>query len=197
MTFESLYAQASDMLDEAVRTRHHGFHLMQVASLTLDGAPDVRTVVMRKHEADARLVAFHTDSRSLKLEALRAHPEVVGHVYDTKSKVQLRLRGRAQVHVQDEVAKAQWANTSQNSKKCYLVEQGPGTEVDASDACGVNHSDVAVDDAQAEALAYEHFSVVQWQYDTLEYLHIKVSGHVRARMWWDEQGRLHGKWLVA
>ena len=65
---------------------------VQVATVSPDGLPQVRTVVLRGtgHMGEPY---FYTDTRSAKAAALAERPQAELHVYWSKTKEQFRLRG--------------------------------------------------------------------------------------------------------
>ena len=58
LAFAALAAGAAD--------RHDAFHTPALASIGYDGAPALRTVILRRFDAAQRELQLHTDSRSPK-----------------------------------------------------------------------------------------------------------------------------------
>ena len=54
------------LIEEGVRDRRSIFHLPTVASISVDGSPTIRTVVLRGVNVSERSLRFHTDRRSAK-----------------------------------------------------------------------------------------------------------------------------------
>ncbi len=98
--FDNLNAtrtQAWALLARGVADRRSGFHTPTLVTVSLDGAPDARTVVLRACDVQERTLRFHTDARSEKVAQIARDPRVMVHAYDFKSKAQLRIEGRARV----------------------------------------------------------------------------------------------------
>ena len=176
--------------------RRHGFHLPVVASLTSDGDPDARTVVLRRVEPAHRLLAFHTDARSPKLLGLRDGSVATWVFYDARIKQQVRARGRVTVR-RDEDAQPAWEGTSLPSRRCYLVPSPPGSSI--ADPCdgwvsgltGVNPSA-----AESEA-GRKAFAVVETTVERVDWLYLQARGHLRATLVWNDEAQTFDRtWVM-
>lgn len=76
---------------------------VQVATVSPDGLPQVRTVVLRGtgHMGEPY---FYTDTRSEKAAALAERPQAELHVYWSKTKEQFRLRGKVMFTVSQDTS---------------------------------------------------------------------------------------------
>ena len=54
------------------------FTVLQLATSGLDGAPKVRSVILRGADAERGAVSFFTDLRSTKIKEMRRQPRVYG-----------------------------------------------------------------------------------------------------------------------
>jgi hypothetical protein len=70
---------------------------LQVATVSPEGVPSVRTVVLRGITADARPF-FYTDVRTRKANHLAENPKVALHAWFPLTREQFRLTGRAGLH---------------------------------------------------------------------------------------------------
>lgn len=177
-------AEAFKLLTRGVVDRRSAFRTIQVASVAADGAPDVRTVVLRGVEPAERRVRFHTDRRSGKFTQLGADPRVMLHGYDPGAKIQLRMTGRATIHVDDAVADEAWARTATAGRACYAIEPGPGTAIAAPIAA-----------PQDQPHGRDQFAAVRVTIEALEWLWLSAHGHRRARFEW-AAGEMTARWLV-
>ncbi|MFM7416578.1 MAG: pyridoxamine 5'-phosphate oxidase family protein, partial [Alphaproteobacteria bacterium] len=100
--------EAFRLLADAVPNRRSPLHTPTIASLDDTGAPSLRTVVLRGFDADARRLRFHTDRRSDKARGIARDPRVMMHFYDAALHIQMRVAGRATLHLDDAVADAAW-----------------------------------------------------------------------------------------
>lgn len=181
-------AHAWAMLVRGAADRRHAFHTPSVATIGTDGAPRVRTVVLRGAEPATRTLRFHTDARSGKAAELAADARVALHAYDPGAKLQLRLEGTARLHRHDAVADAAWAATRPFSRACYRLATPPGTAADDPVAA-------LVEAGEGEEAGREAFVAVTVAVSRLEMLHLAASGHRRSAFDW--RGRaLAATWLV-
>ena len=169
------WAWVAGELAVAAGSARHPFHLLTLATVTADGQPDIRTVVLRHVDPAARLIRFHTDIRSPKVQALRAEPRVALHWYDPALRVQLRAAARATIHHDDALAAAAWAAAAPMSRACYTTATAPGTAVDAfPEGPAAPH---AGDDT-----GRDRFAVVSCHFNALDLLALHAAGHQRVRL---------------
>ena len=88
---------------------------------------DGRIVVLRKSDEANNLLQFHSDIRSDKIEKLKNNKNAVMLFYDKKEKIQLRIKAECTIHHNDKITMESWSKTGHMSRKCYLVDNGPGT----------------------------------------------------------------------
>jgi hypothetical protein len=196
MTDEHFYNDLDATLGElwrrlarGVADRRSGFHTVQLASIGLDGAPRVRTVVLRGVDRAARQLRVHTDRRSAKFAQIAERPRVEICAYDARAKIQIRARGRAEVSA-TAAADPAWAATSPSSRVCYRAAAAPGTPVDDPRLVDPDPTPPAEPEA-----GREHFGVVLVTVEHIDWLYLAARGHRRARFDWldaDWQGR----WLM-
>ena len=174
-TPETLWALCCLNLTTAAQSARHPFHLITVATITADGTPSIRTVVLRAFDDAPPAIAFHTDSRSPKFQQLRERPDLSLHWYAPDLRVQLRAHAQATLHHGDARAKQSWEQSRSTSRACYTVADAPGTPVaDFPPAPAI-----PLDDDQAGLV---HFAVVSCRFTELEVLALHASGHQRVRL---------------
>jgi hypothetical protein len=174
--------EAFRLLALGVADRRSAFHAPALATTGLDGAPRLRTLVLRGFDAGARVVRLHCDARSGKMAELARDGRAALHVYDAAAQIQLRLRGRASLHRDDAAAAAAWEATRPFSRLVYGIEPAPGTPVAAPPAAP-RHD------------ARENFAVILLRFDVLEWLWLAADGHRRAIFAWNDD-REEATWLV-
>jgi pyridoxamine 5'-phosphate oxidase len=150
-----------------------------------DGAPGIRTVVLRRFAAAERVAEFHTDARSPKLAALLHNPRAALHGWDKTTRIQLRLDGTVTVAGPAET-EAAWAALPGPSRASYAVGMAPGTPIAAPEDARATHPP-----AQAQAV----FRLLRLRFDALEYLSLAHGAHRRARFDW-RHGGAASTWLV-
>ena len=117
------------MLDDAVKNRGSQFRIPTFICGN-DNNIDGRIVVLRKSDQSNNLVQFHSDIRSDKIEILKKNPNASMLFYDKDEKIQVRLKVNCVINHKNEITKTSWDKTQPISRKCYLVDKGPGTESD-------------------------------------------------------------------
>ena len=117
------------MLDDAVTNRSSQFRIPTFICGNQSDF-DGRIVVLRKSDQQNSLVQFHSDIRSDKIQKLKKNPNAAMLFYDKEEKIQVRLKVECTVNHNNNVTKESWSKTQHISRKCYLVDNGPGTESD-------------------------------------------------------------------
>ncbi len=177
------------LLVRGAADRRSPLHTVAVATTARDGAPDVRTVVLRAADPDLWQVSFHTDARSRKMEDLARDPRIGIVAYDPGAKVQIRCRGTATCHAGDAEAATAWARSQTLSRACYAQGPAPGTPLDTPL--------IEVPDGQAQpGLGYENFVKVTVSVEEVEWLYLAHGGHRRARFTRRNGGDVHLTWLA-
>ncbi|MGF3022804.1 pyridoxamine 5'-phosphate oxidase family protein [Methylobacterium aquaticum] len=171
-------AEAWRRLEEGA-AHQSGFHAPALATIGRDGAPRLRTVVLRGVDRASRTLRVHCDARSDKAAEIAADPRVALHVYDAAAKIQVRIEGRARLHGQDALARAAWAASRPMSRVCYGTVPGPGTPLPAGGAYALP------EDAAAGEAGFAEFRVVVLTAARLDFLYLARQGHRRALFRWD------------
>ncbi len=177
-------AEAWRVFGRGAVDRKSSFHTPSVATTGLDGAPRLRTVVLRGCDSSARTVRFHTDQRSAKFAELTRDPRIAIMGYDAGRKIQVRLSGVAHLHVSDDIARQAWANARPASLACYRQIEVPGTPLDQPTRLAAPNPD-----------GYENFVVIAVSVHALEWLYLANEGHRRAQCIWSASGSA-AHWLA-
>ena len=154
---------------------------------------DGRIVVLRKSDETNNLLQFHSDIRSDKIEKLKNNKNAVMLFYDKKEKIQLRIKVECTVHHNNEATKESWSKTGHISRKCYLVDNGPGT-ISASPTSGLkpefDNFEFTLEQSEE---GYKNFTVIQCKIKSFEWLYLAAQGHRRAKFELDNNKEY---WLV-
>ena len=127
--FTEIKKKIWSMLDNAVKDRSSPFRIPVFIcgdQSDLDG----RIVVLRKSDQSNNIVQYHSDIRSDKIGKLKANKNAAMLFYDKDEKIQVRAKVECVVNHKNEITKESWINTGHISRKCYLVDSGPGTELE-------------------------------------------------------------------
>ena len=175
MTLREVRDDAFRRLAAGAARRRSPFRMLTLATVTLEGRPGVRTVVLRAFDPAARLLTVHSDVRAAKIEQVRAEPHVMLQGWDARAEVQVRVWARASLRL-GEAARADWARLHPLSRATYAVAPTPGTPLD----------DPGLADQQrlSGSEAFLNFAVIEAVMDRLDWLHLARTGNRRAQFAW-------------
>ena len=168
------------MLDDAITNRGSQFRIPTFIcgdQSDFDG----RIVVLRKSDEKNSLVQYHSDIRSDKVTKLKANKNAAMLFYDKEEKIQVRLKVECKINHDNDVTKESWSKTQHISRKCYLVDNGPGT-VSEIPTTGLKpeFDNFEYTKEQSEE-GYKSVTVIQCKIKTIEWLYLAAKGHRRAK----------------
>ncbi len=181
----------TNRLIRAARDRKSPMHTPAVVTSDIDA----RTMVLREFDAGAWSLRFHTDTRAPKVAPIEADPRVAVLFYDKGSKIQIRVRGTAEILRDAPVTDTAWDNGSNFARRCYMGD-GPGAVSDTptsglpADMEGVEPSDEQLVPAR------DNFAVLRITLKELDWLYLAHTGHVRAQFVRGEGGEWQGHWVA-
>ena len=180
------------MLDDAVTNRSSQFRIpVFVCGDQKDF--DGRIVVLRKSDQSNNLLQFHSDIRSDKITKLNNNKNASMLFYDKEEKIQVRLKVECTVNHNNEITKESWSKTGHISRKCYLVDNGPGTESSTPTSGLKPELDNFEFTMEQSEEGYKNFTVIQCRIKSMEWLYLAAKGHRRARFEIDNNKE---SWLV-
>ena len=168
------------MLDDAITNRSSQFRTPTFIcgdQLDFDG----RIVVLRKSDQKNNLLQFHSDIRSDKIEKLKKNSKAAMLFYDKEEKIQLRLKVDCTINHENDVTKDSWSKTQHISRKCYLVDNGPGSETEIPTSGLKPELDNFDYTKEQSEEGYRNFTVIQCEVKLIEWLYLAAKGHRRAR----------------
>jgi pyridoxamine 5'-phosphate oxidase len=174
-----LYAEVRLRLTRGVHDGHASARHPTLATVTPEGRPQARTVVLRAADKSAGTLDIHTDLLSAKVGDLRATPFAALHVRDTSAHLQLRLEAHVTILIGQDVA-AIWKSVPATSRLSYGSVPAPGQPI----AQALDYTKVS--DAGS-------FVVLRLQLLTVDALHLGQN-HRRARF--DRHNEWAGAWLA-
>lgn len=166
--------------------RRTAFHQMQLATLTPQGWPDLRRVILRAVDPAERRIGFHTDQRSAKAADIMADGRVALHLWDPRAELQLRLWGQAAIETEGAAVEAAWARLAPHQRRVYFRAHAPGTAL--RDPAEADPADTPPPEGHGA------FALVAVTVARFEWLHLRATGHRRARFDW--QKGWTGRWLA-
>ena len=187
-SLELTLIEAENLISDGVGNSKSLFHT-PVLSTFVDKTISTRTVVLREFDSKNRTLRFHTDNRSGKIEELKENSISSVHGYDPELKVQIRLKGKTSLHINDEISKKAWAKSREMSKMCYSVKDSPGIKISSPEPFDLIKEEIDIE------LGYDNFAVLLFHYDSLEFLFLKGAGHRRSLFDWSSD-QLKSSWLI-
>lgn len=115
-------------LTRGVADRHAAARHPAFATVSPEGRPEVRTVVLRGADRGAGMVEVHTDGASAKVASLKANPHAQLMIWDARPKLQIRLSARVTIRTGEAVAH-QWSRIPDGSRMAYGASPAPGTPI--------------------------------------------------------------------
>ncbi|MDH3665966.1 MAG: pyridoxamine 5'-phosphate oxidase family protein [Paracoccaceae bacterium] len=180
--------------DELTRAATDGasqFRHAQVATIGAQGWPQSRTVILRHADEAAREVGFHTDCRSAKAGEIAAQSQVAVTAYDRPQGIQIRLWGQADLHNADDRAREAWTALYAPLRAPYRTNFPPGSPVEVAGTADPTDAARSPEDPDK---GFTNFAFVPVRTVRLEYLHLRPTGHRRARFDWGSGWQ--GRWLA-
>jgi len=174
--------------------RRSPMHTPVVASIDIQGRPDVRVMVLRAADRASASLRFHTDARSPKCAELHGRAVSV-LAYHPGEAIQLRATGAAQVVGDGEDVDRIWTQSTPFARRCYLAAAAPGTALMAP-ASGLPDWVEGRKPTEAElAPARANFALVMISIDAIDWLHLAQTGHRRA-LFRRDGNDWRGEWRV-
>ena len=168
------------MLDDAVINRSSQFRIPTFICGNQSDF-DGRIVVLRKSNRENNFIQYHSDIRSDKIAKLKANKNASMLFYDKEEKIQVRLKVECIVNHDNDITKQSWLKTGHMSRKCYLVDNGPGTESPAPTSGLKPELDNFEFTMEQSEEGYKNFTVIQCKIKSMEWLYLAAKGHRRAK----------------
>lgn len=176
-------------LIRAARDRKSPMHTPAVVTSDVDA----RTMVLREFDAQAWTLRFHTDTRAPKVAQIEADPRVAVLFYDKGSKIQIRVRGTAEILRDAPITQTAWDNGTNFARRCYMGD-GPGALSEAPTS-GLPPELEGVEPTDEQLVpARDNFAVLLITLTELDWLYLAHTGHVRARFAKPAPGDNAGEW---
>ena len=180
------------MLDDAITNRSSQFRI-PIFICGDQSDFDGRIVVLRKSDQKNNIVQFHSDIRSDKIEKLKKNSKAAMLFYDKEEKIQVRLKVECVVNHKNDITKESWSKTQHISRKCYLIDSGPGTESDTPTSGQKPELDSFEFTMQQSEEGYKNLTVIQCKVKSIEWLYLAAKGHRRAKF---DLEKNKNTWLV-
>ena len=193
-TLDGVLKEACSMLKKGVTHFNDPFHWPVLGTTGKDGS-SLRTVILRQFIWPERILVCHTDARAAKVQEISNFSKVSWLFYHPKIKVQLRIAGPATLHMYDQFADRQWANTKITSRLNYCAGEPPGTPIDRPSSRLPDFLRRKVPTLLESERGRKNFMVIVGRIDAMDWLILKVLGNRRALFDWNEN-ELKAEWLI-
>ncbi len=166
------------LVNGAIKSRDP-FHTPCVATID-SGEVNMRTVVLRKALSTLRELRFHTDTRSNKWKELAINNSISALFYDASSRIQLRVKGKAVLHFNNDITAEAWTKTALSSRRCYLTIENPSSFSTIPTSGLTEKIEQENFTLEESEVGKEHFGIVAIQVQSIEWLWLHHAGHRRA-----------------
>ena len=174
-----IYETIWSLLITGKKDRNSDFHQCYIASHS-NPYPSIRTVVLRHVDKDLNTIGFHTDIRSNKINEIGNNSNVSVLLYDHDQKILVKLYGNATWNQKNDKTELIWTKIRPFSKKCYLVQNSPGSASELpTSGYSADIEKIQPDDKTLEK-GYENFALIEIKIKKLEWLYLHKDGHRRA-----------------
>ena len=178
--FSEIINKIWSMLNDAVINRSSPFRI-PVFICGSQNDLDGRIVVLRKSDQTNNLLQYHSDIRADKIIKLKNNKNAAMLFYDKDEKIQVRLKVECTINHNNEITKQSWLKTGHISRKCYLVDNGPGTKSKIPTSGLKPELDNFKFTMEQSEIGYKNFTVIQCKIKSIEWLYLAAKGHRRAR----------------
>ncbi len=168
------------MLDDAVTNRGSQFRI-PVFICANQKEVDGRIVVLRKSDRENKLLQFHTDFRSPKVDILKKNKNASLVFYDKEEKIQLRIKVECEVNNQNSITEESWKKTQHISRRCYLTDSPPGTTSNNPTSGMISKLENFDYTMEQSEEGYKNFTVIRCKINSVEWLYLAAKGHRRAK----------------
>jgi len=127
-TTEGLWGKLWSTLGRGVADAKHPARTPTFATVSPDGRPEARTVVLRHADQASGTVIMHTDLYSDKVKSLRIAPFAALHIWVPKQNLQIRLQANVVIQSGDQV-RTLWDKIPDHAQQSYGVTPAPGAPI--------------------------------------------------------------------
>ncbi len=124
--------EALGRLERALSERGDDLRNVQLATVSADGRPQLRTMVLRglERQHPPRL-ELHSDARAAKVRDIaEGRGRACLLAWSSAEQLQLRFEGVATAHHDDALARERWDGLSDGGRKPYGLRADPGSAID-------------------------------------------------------------------
>ena len=183
---DALVEHILDRLCGAVSDPASPWRTPMLASLTADGGPTLRTVVLRAVQPAGRTLLVNTDRRSDKAGQIARRRQVELCFWNPATAQQIRIAGDARLDGTGPAADAAWSALPPEGRSIYRHGARPGTPIDRPGT----PARPAIDGDR------DGFALVTVVWRRWDWIWLGPDSHWRARFRWDADGSRQAEWVV-
>ena len=177
-----IYNNIKKLLIIGEKDRNHAFHTPVFSNKNDNDSVNSRIVVLRRFDQDKLTLRFHTDYRSPKINELKINNKSNFIFYDSKIKIQMRIKTLTNIHYNNEITMKAWEQTRLFSRKCYLTQKAPSSKTDIPED-GIEDNLKGINPSEVESeKGYKNFAVVENTIKEIDWLLLASSGHRRLKI---------------
>ena len=192
---DNIYQLIWELLEFGKKNSNSDIHQGYLA--THSGSfPSVRTVVLRGVNYNEKIISFHTDFRSEKIKEISENNKISILFYDHNKKIQIKCSGIGIINNQNDNADQAWQRTQSFSKKCYIVNEAPGSISEKPTSGYKKEHEIELPDEEILNSGYENFTLVDMEISEMEWLYLHRHGHRRAKFIISNKNLVKKVWLT-
>ncbi|MEX0839194.1 MAG: pyridoxamine 5'-phosphate oxidase family protein [Parvibaculum sp.] len=194
LTLQDTAVLAFALLEEGAGDALSPLRKPALATVSANGAPALRTVILRNFDRKARVLELFTDARSTKVAELKREPRASMLFYDPRRDLQLRLSGSA-VPLTGAAAADAWAAAGLPSRRAYLAVAAPGTPSAAPTSGLPAEIEGLIPSIDKLEEGRVNFALICFGFDEADLVVLSRTGHRRAHIRWPADAPVM-EWLV-
>ncbi len=191
---EGIERDSWDMLVNGALNSKEPFHF-PVLGTQGAGEPELRIVVLREAIQTQKQLIIHTDIRSPKISQLKHNSRVGFLFYDPQRLIQLRIKARATIYHQDDLAAKQWQSCQISSRRAYLGKS-PGNLSSVVTHGLPDHLQGTLPSPEESEAGFVNFAAIVCQVTSMDWLWLYGEGHQRAQFTYDKAGKWLADWVT-
>ena len=177
---DNIYETIWNLLDKGKKDINSPFHQAYLATHS-DNYPSIRTVVLRNVNSKDKIISFHTDFRSKKINEILNNNNISILFYDHDEKIQIKCSGKGVINNKNENSNQSWQKTMPSSKKCYIADEAPGSTSKIPTSGYKKEHEIELPNEEILNSGYENFTLINMGILEIEWLYLYRYGHRRAK----------------
>ncbi len=194
LTLTKVLQASFQQLNDAVINRKSPMRCPVVATIGKNG-PNQRIMVLREFDEDHRIMRFHTDFRSPKVDEIAKNSAISILGYDPEQRIQLKIYGAAQIYNESARATGAWLQTDTMGRRCYLCEPGSGTKISAAKSGlskALQSRRPTIEETEA---GRKNFAILMINIHQIDWMYLNSQGNLAASFHFDNNAWV-GEWLI-